>query len=289
VADKITQQLTDALAKAATHPGGLPLYAGKTEPGLFPNTPAVKLSAQKGIADALIRIVHSDTKGKTPRDLYALTDAGWEFLLAQVNPKQVLEDFVRVLEARQGEVGELLATARKMAESLQGLREAVARVLPVVTATRMPLPVDRMTAFTLTGLPSNGQAELSGSIHQATVVAQLDPETASELAPTLLARLAEWSGPTDCTLPELFQSLWSVTPSLTIGQFHDCLRTLVAEGVVSLHSWTGPLYALPEPAYALLVGHGIAYYASSKSGQWAVNPPSLNLTTHDPLPRRFSQ
>ena len=77
--------------------------------------------------------IGTDTKGKAPRDLYALTDAGWEFLLAQVNPKQVLEDFVRVLEERQGEVGELLDTARRMADSLQGLKDAVARVLPTVS------------------------------------------------------------------------------------------------------------------------------------------------------------
>jgi len=28
--------------------------------------------------------------------------------------------------------------------------------------------------------------------------------------------------------------------------------------------WTGPLYDLPEPHFALLVGHEVAYYASSR-------------------------
>jgi hypothetical protein len=77
----------------------------------------------------------------------------------------------------------------------------------------------------------------------------------------VLAYLADWSGPTDCTLPELFRAL-ALTDALTIGAFHDCLRQLHADRAVSLPAWTGPLYALPEPQYALLIGHGIAYYAS---------------------------
>ncbi|MBM3980250.1 MAG: hypothetical protein FJ304_08190 [Planctomycetes bacterium] len=53
--------------------------------------------------------------------------------------------------------------------------------------------------------------------------------------------------------------------ALTIGEFHDCLRQLHTDGALSLHAWTGPLYALPEPQYALLIGHGIAYYASLRA------------------------
>ena len=33
-------------------------------------------------------------------------------------------------------------------------------------------------------------------------------------------------------------------------------------GKIYLHPWTGPLYDIPEPPYALLIGHEIAYYAS---------------------------
>ncbi len=37
-------------------------------------------------------------------------------------------------------------------------------------------------------------------------------------------------------------------------------------GRIYVHPWTGPLHELPEPAYALLVGHEIAYYASLRTG-----------------------
>jgi hypothetical protein len=286
VADKITQQITDALAKAAAHPDGLALYATKSDPGLFPNTAAAKPAAQKCVADGLLHVSRTETRGKAARDLYALTDKGWDFLLSQVNPKQVLEDFVRVLEERRGEVGELLDTARRMAESLQGLRDAVSRVLPVVSETRVKLPGEPRTpvrgcavAPGGTGVPPVREIVASTGRRPVppdhtpepepvpTAVAVLDAEPAADLAPAVLARLADWSGPTDCTLPELYRALSLLDPAPTIGQFHDCLRRLHADGAVALHSWTGPLYAMPEPAYALLVGHGIAYYASLRRSE----------------------
>jgi len=271
VADKLTQQITDALTRAAAEPAGLALYASKSDPGLFPNTAAAKPAAQKCLADDLIRVVATDTKGKSPRELYALTEKGWESLLAAVNPKQVLEDFVRVLEARQGEVGELLDTARSMANSLQGLKEAVTRVLPGVTSQRIEKP-------TLPGPPSlkgRGEKDLMDSI-ASPVTEEATPEftpslqgggrgvgllSETSLAPAVVAYLAERSTATDCPLPELFRAV-ARTAALTIGEFHDCLRQLYADGRLTLPAWTGPLYALPEPQYALLIGHGIAYYAS---------------------------
>ena len=45
----------------------------------------------------------------------------------------------------------------------------------------------------------------------------------------------------------------------------DGVMRLHAAGTVYLHPWTGPLYALPEPALALLVGHNVAYYASPRA------------------------
>ena len=77
-------------------------------------------------------------------------------------------------------------------------------------------------------------------------------------------KLADWSGAAgeDCPLPELYRSLSLLDAPPSIGEFHDCLRKLHADGTLYLHPWTGPLYALPEPAYALLAGHNIAYYAS---------------------------
>jgi hypothetical protein len=229
VADKLTQQIVDALSRAAADPAGVPLVASKSEPGLFPAVPAGKTAAQKAIADGLLK--PTDARVKAGRELYTLTDAGWSFLLAAANPKQVLEDFVRVLEARQADVNDLLAAARRMADSLVGLRDAVGQVLPKVTTNRVaPEP---------TSLPP------------------------TDLADMLLSRLTDWAATAgeDCPLPDLFRR----SGAASVGAFHDALRKLHDRGALYLHPWTGPLYALPEPAFALLVGHGVAYYASIRT------------------------
>jgi hypothetical protein len=222
VADKLTQQITDALSRAAAEPAGLPLFATKSEAGLFPATG--KAAAQKCLADRLLE----------PKDgkLHTLTELGWGYLLAAMNPKQVLEDFVRAIEQRQGEVSELLDTARNMAGSLQGLKDAVSRVLPQVVVNRIESP---------------------------------EPV---RLADAILEQLQIWcaSAGEDCSLSELYRRL---KPRPTLGEFHDALRTLHAAGSIYLHPWTGPLSELPDPACALLVGHGVAFYASQRTAAFA--------------------
>ncbi len=326
MADKLTQQIIDALTRVAAEPVGLPLYGSKADAGLFPNTAGAKPAAQKCLADELVAPVASDARTRAPRERFTLTEKGWEFLLAAVNPKQVLEDFVRVLEARQGEVGELLDTARRMADSLQGLRDAVARVLPGVSAARVvakptasaePTPQPPPcregvnsgqaswghsdgTELRRSFSPLPGQDGVTGgtrggfTLPNGRGVGGVGPTAAGrgpsarwqedspeftplpagreteavgpappDLAPAVCAYLADHTGPTDCPLPELFRAL-ALTDGPTIGQFHDCLRKLYSDGTVAFTAWAGPLYALPEPQYALMIGHGIAYYASLK-------------------------
>lgn len=258
MADKLTQQIVEALNKAAAEPAGLPLFTSKSEPGLFATS--AKPAAQKCLSERLLHAVRTETKSKSPRELYAPTEAGWEFLLAAVNPKQVLEDFVRVLEERQDQVSELLDTARRMAESLHGLKDAVARVLPQVTVNRIPAGRDLE------------RSEVPVMIHSASrfqgTTAVLEAPPTTDLAEVILARLADWSSSAnageDCPLPELFRSLSTREPQPSLGEFHDCLRKLHAGGSIYLHPWTGPLYELPDPTCALLVGHGVAFYASSR-------------------------
>lgn len=270
MADKITQIITDALSKAAAHPEGLPLFTGKSDPGLFPNTTAAKPAAQRCLDEGLLRTCGTDGRARTPRELYTLSEAGWEYLLNQVNPKHVLEDFLRVLEARQGEVNELLVAARRMADSLGGLKEAVSRVLPAIETTRLVASGGNASEWLggqwphSTGAQDRTIAEAADGRCRPAVSRGDGTDPRQDWSARIVGRLTAWSGAAgeDCPLPELYRSLASASPAPSIGQFHDCLRELVERGVIGLHPWTGPLYALPEPAYALLVGHGIAYYAS---------------------------
>jgi hypothetical protein len=77
-----------------------------------------------------------------------------------------------------------------------------------------------------------------------------------------LRRRHEAGSLADCPLAELYHHVRTNHPGLTIGQFHDIVRRLHESRRLYLHPWTGPLYELPEPACALLVGHEVACYAS---------------------------
>jgi hypothetical protein len=235
LADKLTQLILDALGRAVLAPGGTPLIGAKSAPSLFPSTAVARQAAEKARADGLIRRVAADPKGKADRDLYAATAAGMECLLRHTSPKQVIEDLARAVEARHAQFNDWLSIARDTHAELSAVRELLAQV-----TTRL------------------GDAP----------VGYVDP-SADWLA-DLRERLAAWDGPGDFPLPDLYARLRAVHAGLTIGQFHDGLRELHDREQVYLHPWTGPLYALPEPAFALLVGHEVAYYASSRSVRCSV-------------------
>lgn len=217
MADRASQLVLAALSRAAAEPAGLPLLASRSEAGLFPATSAGKLAARKAQEDG-----HLTPEG-------AITRRGLDHLLAHSSPRQVLEDFIRALEARHGQAQELLATARKMLAGIEGLS---ASLLPV-----------------LERLGSDRKAELR-TFH--------DPSS------TLAELLASRPGLADYPLPELFRAARERHPGLTLGGFHDALRKLEKQGLAYLHPWTGPLYQMPHPEHALISGHQVAYYASAR-------------------------
>lgn len=250
MADKLTQLVLEALTLAAAEPGGLPLYRSKAEPGLFAASAAGKPAARKAIDEGFLAPVPA------AEQLVSATEKGLRYLVDNSSPRQVLEDFVRGLERREGEVQDLLAATRRLGGSLESLKAAVAVVLPQVSAARVPCH-----AVSRPPHPEPGRCAMPAAVAPKVAAAE-------ELAPALLTHLADWAASAaagqDCPLPELFRALGVRAEPPTIGQFHDCLRGLADAGRVYLHPWTGPLYALPEPAYALLVGHNIAYYASPR-------------------------
>lgn len=245
MADKSTRLILDALSRAAAEPAGLALHAQKSEPGLFPATTAAKVAADRAKADGLLQVVETEAKGRAVREVCVLTDKGRQYLTHQASPRQVLEDFVRVLEDRQAAVAELSVAAARMAAGLESIRTTVEQVLPRLTDPHSSNGTPMNAIF----IPARPSA----------------PAASDALIADVKARLAEWHAESDssqdCPLPDLYRRLES-QDRVSVGLFHDALRQLHDDHQVYLHPWTGPLYALPEPAFALLVGHEVAYYAS---------------------------
>jgi hypothetical protein len=237
LADKSTQLVLDALSRAVADPAGVALHGSKKTPGLFAPTAPAKQAAQRCKDEGYLRVVRTETKGKRVTEICALTEKGLAYLLSQVSPKQVLEDLVRALEMRRSQVSEVVAAARQTQGSFEALKSITEKVLQQVGKP----------GAVVVPPSANGSSNWHGMV---------------------LSHLARWqeSGAMeDCPLPDLYRRSQQAAPGLTIGQFHDGVRQLHDREQIYLHPWTGPMYAIPEPPYALLVGHEIAYYASLRA------------------------
>jgi hypothetical protein len=257
LADKSTTLILAALSRAAASPDGAPLFARRGGVGLFPATPAGRQAAQRCQDEGWLRRLSPESNGaaadapllvakktKAAPEMGVLTEKGLAWLVAQSSPRQVLEDFVRAVESRQTQAAEMLSCLRRLQAGFDALKANAEQVL-----ARLPRPG-------AAGAPSEGQTDRFLRFHQ-------EPP-AADLAAAVVTHLAEWqaSGASeDYPLPELYRRA-GAGAGPTVGAFHDALRRLHQAGQIYLHPWTGPLHALPEPPFALLVGHEIAYYAS---------------------------
>jgi hypothetical protein len=249
VADKSQQLVLTALSRAAAA-AGAPLHGRKATPGLFPASAAGKQAAQRCREEGYLHPVPAPAGLKGER--WAITDKGLAYLLGQVSPRPVLEDLVRTLEERYGQFEELLALARQSQGDVAALKASAEKMLTQVSA----------------GGPPSGYSHRLNDLYQSFRGADANGQ-GDTLPQAVLGELARWapSGASeDCPLPELFRRLQAQAPRLSLGAFHDALRRLHDAEQVYLHPWTGPLYDIPEPACALLVGHMVAYYASKKEG-----------------------
>lgn len=168
-----------------------------------------------------------------------LTDAGREFLFASDNPRVLLEDLLRAVEGQSDQLRELEHAVRQQRQEMARHHAGIAGVL-------RRLARDHAAA----DLPS------------------------PSLVRDVLESHARSGHPGACSLDVLYHALKDHSPGLTVGQFHDGIRAMHDAGLIRLGPWTGPLYALAEPALALLIGHEVLYYVdlASRDGAAADGP-----------------
>jgi DNA-binding PadR family transcriptional regulator len=237
--------MVEGLQRAAVAPAGLPLHG--RPPCLFPSSAAAKKAALACKAEGYLRVHRSEGRGRQVREICTITEKGLAYLLRQVSPKQVLTDLVHALHAQQSQVGELLASVRQWQANIDDFKLLVNKALHESHETAGS---------------RNGKLEGANTIDSAGSFVE-----SSRLRQAILSDLTAWqeSGAVgDCPLPRVYQS--ANRDGFTLGQFHDELRRLQEQERIYLHPWTGPLSEIPEPACALLAGHGIAYYASLRNG-----------------------
>ncbi len=243
MADAVHSLVIDALHRAAAAPGGAALFAGKGTVGLFASSAVGRRAAQHCKDHGFLTVTRTEARGKSQVEYCAVTDKGMAFLLDGANPRCVLEAMLHALDARRADQAELLEQTRRTQAALDAMQATLAKVL--------------------------ARCDDAGTTFPGRPAQKLYAAPLEEIRARILEHLERWRDTgslDDCPLPEMFQRLEKSVAGLTVGFYHDALRDLHEQERVFLHPWTGPLYELPEPALALLVGHEIAYYASLRGG-----------------------
>jgi hypothetical protein len=241
VEDLVQEALQRALADAVPRR----LHGSKAKPGVFlSSSAACKAAAARCIAEGLIRQQGEERTGRTTAPLYTIAPAGVAYVIERSPVESLLaatRDGAKRTMGVVAECQEILAGVRRQTE---GLLEAVA----AVAARIRPADLSRV----LDQWKGSAAAAVTPPPHDA--------------APTLLTLVREHRGRSaiqPLPLPELYRAARARLPHLTMGQFHDALRQLVAERSLRLLPYTGAMYQLGEPEYGLLQGREVMYYAES--------------------------
>jgi hypothetical protein len=234
LSDKSLELIVEGLIRAAADPSGVPLFSSGKRRGLFAGTALARKAAEQCKQEGYLNLINCENGSKGSNEICIITQKGLAYLVSQTSPKPILEEMLSTLKGYKAQL-EVFATAVAKWQEVTSAFEA--RLTDVL--------IHASENSTVAGTPFSRN---SLETWQTAAVS------------FLLDWRADRSG--DCPLPELYHQIQSSSPSLSIGRFHDCLRALHERGRIYLHPWTGPLYELPEPQLALLIGHEIAYYAS---------------------------
>lgn len=245
--DKVQQAVLEALRRAAMETGEQRLYRSGKLPGLFMGRTAANAEATSLVlAEGLLELVRTETKGKTPVEWVRITAKGQDHLARHDSPARALEELREVLRLTQEG---LPAWVAQLQQQLQDLGQRLALEVQQVASR-----VDRL-----------GQ-RVTDILQQMAPPPPLPDGTASAIpwaqqALDYLERRREEGHDAPCPLPELFEVLHQGRAELTIKDYHAGLRRLHDRGAVRLLTFAGS-DELPQPEFALLDGTTVYYFAA---------------------------
>jgi hypothetical protein len=245
--DKVTETMLDGLRQASAAPVEHRLYKSGRLAGLFPAKAGVNgEAAVRAVAEGLLELVRTETKGKAVVEWVRLTPAGVRFLHDEESPIKALEELrVTLVAAREGVPGWLA----DMRERLQTMERQLAD-----DAQRF---LNQLDALTL---------RVNEGLQRLNALAPRVPDGVAEAVPWALAALTyldarSTNGADSCPLHELFAALVQTHPDLSMNAFHHGLRHLRDWHALRLLPYASD-EPLPQPEYALLEGDAVLYYAA---------------------------
>jgi hypothetical protein len=259
--EKLQTQLLEALRKAIDGTPQRLQGSGKT-PGLFPGGQAGAKLIHRARAEGLLQEVPSPEppatkKSKAKPPVYvAITERGRQLVLDQDSPSKLLAGLRERLDS-QGAA--LAAGMSEVQAQLSAIRETVDQ-LEKSLATRFAHYQQTAQAF---------RSILDRLAHQSALVAPVAAVAPGSTTSTgnwldevvrfvaSQKRLNSFDRP---NLKRVYEHLKQTHPTLTLGEFHEGLRTLHQQRRIRLDPFTQALATLQDPLHALYLDREVKYY-----------------------------
>jgi hypothetical protein len=243
----------DALAGAIADLAPKVLYGSAKLPGFFQGASAkVKQLAEFCVKENWLEDTGTKSgPGKTSKTLYRLTETAKSAILKYNPVSRTLEGLVSVVGALKQDTD---ASLHLIQEQITRLSSAVASQERGILEVVGQLTPERV-AHPSRAMPSDSaQPPASPPLPNAA-------EHRQQLTAAIVQKLQGKEFSQNVTLHDLFGDLRATWPALTVGQFHDSLRALTAEGRIRLAPFTRALTFIAHEAEPLYLGGEVLYYA----------------------------
>jgi hypothetical protein len=254
-----------ALARLLGDPAPRVLHGGKEKAGVFAAASAADKAAAKLCLDNgwLVKAGALPAKGKAKKELWRISPAGIEAVLAQSDPSDLLESLRAGVERIETRSGDMIREVREnLAAALETVRTTVLAALEPLAPLKELGQIKQNLSEVLNRVKPVNVADVLNKLAAAAPPSPAAQGDDSWLAAVLrMATEQRQANPFQrLTLPQVFERLKAQRPELSLGQFHDGLRRLHQENRIRLGPYTQALATLDDPRNALYLDREVKYY-----------------------------
>lgn len=242
--ERATELLLDALKAAVEQPAEHRLFRWGKLPGLFPSRGgAAGAAATRAIAEQLLEVTRTETRGKLIVEWVRAGPAAVEFIHEHDSPKAILRELRSVLDASRSAIPQWMEQARDEAAQLAlRFEHRAAEILERLD--KIARTVDATLRRAEAARPQPGAALLRFVPWAVAALEYLDRR--------------QEAAASRCTLPELFRALAKQIPELSLGEYQNGLRRLHDARALTLYP-AEPSY-VAEPEFSFLLGREFVWY-----------------------------